>query len=1173
MVAKIVDESFKSDLFEVVSNWITYNDAIPERWKEDLKLTGPMLYSDLQVLGTSGCSDLVSRARKAMKRLKPLSDTLRELASAIEAESEAVCTNYNAVSNMCSLIFLPDELLARIFEFVVDGDPGLANSARTKAAVTLSHVSQYFRSTALSCAALWSYVSGSSDLDFLCLSRSKDALLDVEMDVDYMNNPRKLVFERSLVNILPYSGRWRSLGFQFTAGQMHSQRVDVCHAFRGLDLRALESLHFNPHGGSLSLGGFRDFQYLDAPNLRHLTSSRFFPLSFPAFANLTTLSVALPLGHISLAYVHNGLSRMKALESFSLELESGLGSGDDQLHGKLELLRVRQLKFEITNRSGGPIKLGSFFSSMSFPGAVELHLKYLMVNDIELDLEFYELGNILQHDMQFPCVERFCLEVNGLTKWGGSLSFSGVLTNYQLKPPQEDMTVVAPLGLLPSLKHLTLCSNGRMLPCLPRRSTLASSLGADNSTSEMPPEELHIVSSLETVTIRAPTRAVTGMSNFVSEILQMQKKRGDWGEFRELVVADVAQVEGGDTCVTVHSKAYTGDSALEWCEERKSVHCLEKKNIRHRTLLLPYLVHNQRHSFKGALPFWQYHAMLAPPKLDHEILENEMQEVLSSWITCKEATPKHWKDAKPINPMRFSELRGLGATGCTRLGAQARKNVLRLTSLSNTLRELSSAIQAESEAAQENFELVTNMCNLIFLPNELLTHIFHFVINGDPGETHLTRSRAAFTLSHVSQYFRRTTLGCSSLWTNISGRYGTDLLSLLRSRDKLLDVAIVVDIASGEELMFEQSSSDALPHSKRWRSLDVQYVAKCRNSRQIFKWNPKTRQAFQELDLRSLESLRITNTNDADNMFKEYREFQHWNSPNLRHLVSMHYFPLSLPGLANLTSLDVTLKPGHVSLADFLRDLSRMKYLEYFALKLEGDESSVGWQERFKKVEFPRVRRLKIEMESQSPHWADVLKVFFASMSFSYTVDLDVKLVGEVIRLYSEDDEPVLALSGEVESIFRHDMQFPIVERFCLEVNGLNIGAANTLRSMEAQLGTISLPVPLSLLPNVKHFTLRSNGCLNPHHLPKSISGGMCDVPALETITIQIIRWAAKNVAFYVQDLLMKQRVSRDWREFRGLTVEDNSLDKKDSEAAKTYTGDNALEWCIRQKQIGKPSM
>ncbi len=83
-----------------------------------------MVYSEAQTLGAGKRFDLVSQARKTMLRLKSLSDTLSALASAVRAESRAARANFDAVKNMCGLASLPNELLSRIFECVVNGDPG-----------------------------------------------------------------------------------------------------------------------------------------------------------------------------------------------------------------------------------------------------------------------------------------------------------------------------------------------------------------------------------------------------------------------------------------------------------------------------------------------------------------------------------------------------------------------------------------------------------------------------------------------------------------------------------------------------------------------------------------------------------------------------------------------------------------------------------------------------------------------------------------------------------------------------------------------------------------------------------------------------------------------------------------------------------------------------------------
>lgn len=544
--------------------------------------------------------------------------------------------------------------------------------------------------------------------------------------------------------------------------------------------------------------------------------------------------------------------------------------------------------------------------------------------------------------------------------------------------------------------------------------------------------------------------------------------------------------------------------------------------------------------------------------------------------------------------MSYSDLQISGIKGCQRLVSRARKTMLRLTSLSDALRELSNAIQVEAEAAQENYKVVSNMSNLIFLPNELLGRIFQFVVNGDPSQTTSIRMKAAVSLSHVSQYFRVTALSCASLWSNISGSSDINLLCLSRSKDAQLDVVTEIALTSvgdRDELVFEQSLTDALPHSERWKTLDIQYVYKQpRHDDQIPGRNLRIRQSFRKIDVRSLVSLHIRNIKnpkrtlygDPERTVKDYHEFQHWDAPNLRHLTSVYYFPLSLPGLVNVTSLDVTLKPGQINMINFHQDLSRMKNLESLALKLDGVIVSASYEyvdqlESFGnvgEVEFQRVRRLEIEMNSQGSGWINIFKAFFSSMSFPSAVDLHIKVGGRLTVAYSEIDldEAFLTLSSEVESIIQHEEQFPRVERFYLEANGLNISDADDGHSVKDHRSFIRLSAPLGLLPNLKHFTLCSNGCPSPIYLTSSTSENqnLPLFPALETITVQIIKNASLEVAFFVRKVLLKQKEQGGWGEFRELIVKDNSFDKKlkGNNVMKAYSRDDALEWCQRRSRI-----
>ncbi len=94
------------------------------------------------------------------------------------------------------------------------------------------------------------------------------------------------------------------------------------------------------------------------------------------------------------------------------------------------------------------------------------------------------------------------------------------------------------------------------------------------------------------------------------------------------------------------------------------------------------------------------------------------------------------------------------------------------------------------------------------------------------------------------------------------------------------------------------------------------------------------RQEFRNLDLPLLESLHIKNTN-IKFLCKSYRELAQWNTPSLRQITTIHYFPLSLPSLVNVTTLDITIILDQIDFADLLKDLSRMRVLNNLSLKLD----------------------------------------------------------------------------------------------------------------------------------------------------------------------------------------------------------------------------------------------
>ncbi len=383
--------------------------------------------------------------------------------------------------------------------------------------------------------------------------------------------------------------------------------------------------------------------------------------------------------------------------------------------------------------------------------------------------------------------------------------------------------------------------------------------------------------------------------------------------------------------------------------------------------------------------------------------------------------------------MTYSEIQSLGAKGCSDLLFRARKTVSRLGSLVRILSELTSAIQTEFQAAQSNLKVVKNMCGLASLPNELLIRVFEHAVNRDASLSNPARWKAAVTLSHVCQCFRDAALSYPHLWVNIS-RSGEMAASCLpRSMELPLDVELRVGFGTRAhqppDLFFEQLLFGVIVHSKHWRSLGVQFAPENTNgavNRMI--GGSDVRQEFRSLDLPLLESLHIKNTN-IKFLCKSYRELAQWNTPSLRQITTIHYFPLSLPSLVNVTTLDITIILDQIDFADLLKDLSRMRVLNNLSLKLDpclGRTHDPIFPQSYERTELPSVRHLKVEMENVPFSNSSSLKYsLFSSLFFPGAIDLHIRLWGNKHGL----GEDALCMFRDVE-------QFARVERFHFEVYG-----------------------------------------------------------------------------------------------------------------------------------------
>lgn len=551
-----------------------------------------MKLSETQALGTKRCSRFLAHARKATLRLKSLSETLNQIASAVQVEYMAAAENMEAVKNMCGLVALPCEVLVHIFEFVVNGDARLQHSARTTAAVTLSHVCQYFRETALSCPQLWANMTWTGEKAASYLSRSRDVPLDVKLAVMFLfgDDPVELLFEEDLLKALFYSTRWRRLHIGVMSDCKHdflenSIRIadpDIYSALCKVNAPLLDSLHIESDALASSFHQSCEmFAHWDTPNLRSVTSLNCFPVSLSSLANATTLDISLPLNQLDFTILLEHLSRMHALEDFTLKLDrsSVWYSTHPEIlpsepYVRTKLPSVRRLRIETffednldpwsSNFWGGeynstPSRLKrTLFASLFFPGVVDLRIRLRgeMLKHEPTSYASYvdlakEMTAIFSDVEQFPRVESFRLEVCGTP-------FSGHNVNHWIDSPDNYITLDIPLEMLPGTKHFTIHLQSET-PVEIHRMWF-------NEQLSLLPEP-----ALATITIEQPTSTIwsTSIRFYVEEILQKQRERGEWGQFRELVLVAHDDTDGQAETKTVET--FVGDAALAWCDSVRHI--------------------------------------------------------------------------------------------------------------------------------------------------------------------------------------------------------------------------------------------------------------------------------------------------------------------------------------------------------------------------------------------------------------------------------------------------------------------------------------------------------------------------------------------------------------------------------------------------------------------------
>ncbi|KLO15323.1 hypothetical protein SCHPADRAFT_995932 [Schizopora paradoxa] len=537
----------------------------------------------------------------------------------------------------------------------------------------------------------------------------------------------------------------------------------------------------------------------------------------------------------------------------------------------------------------------------------------------------------------------------------------------------------------------------------------------------------------------------------------------------------------------------------------------------------------------------------------------------TSWVERKVVFPADWRnELDSIKSMTFTDLRT-----CTHSRSRIHDTVSRLKLLSTTLDALMEAVKAESQA----LESASRSCGLASLPDEILNMIFGLVVNEDTisrsAVYHSCEWRAAVRLSHVNKHFRVIMLSCPQHWIRIYSSSKMAASCLPRTNGLPLSVSLeTFDVGDGWS--FEPLISEVLPFLHRWKSVNIVLDP---FSSQI----PKERLVKEhELhlfdDATSLSHMEIRTDPWFSDIEWSPRDWSHWITPNLQSLTAEYYFPHSLPGLANLTQLQLSLRINDSSIANILIEVSKMVHLQDLTLSLETASEMDDTMVLYVKREFPRVRRLKIELKQNLPNdqfSSALVRSLFSSLYFPTADELIVELSGNDALFVINDGEweerwmNNCYFNKDIYRLFRHFEQFPKVSSFRLKV-------VSAFGNYHDDKGWTELCIPLDMLPNVKHFTLESNTRLdivepenpdeitfeNEWRVPPRVVGEK--VPVLETVTSDMLDPSV--AAEWLEEYLGKLKDAGKFTGFRELVVMEETDYLSQHEAS--YPGVEALEWC-----------
>ncbi|KLO04811.1 hypothetical protein SCHPADRAFT_744550 [Schizopora paradoxa] len=548
-----------------------------------------------------------------------------------------------------------------------------------------------------------------------------------------------------------------------------------------------------------------------------------------------------------------------------------------------------------------------------------------------------------------------------------------------------------------------------------------------------------------------------------------------------------------------------------------------------------------------------------------EKLRADVLAVVTKWIDsdCKVALPEELgREVDALKSLTDADI--LSDPGHRKQIKHISDEVQRLSSRFN---DLATALKKESDA----LGAILHKCGIALLPDEVLTTIFEMVVElTGPEDTKLAshKWKTSIRLSHINRRFRSIMLACPNFWTNMNSSLQMAAACLQRTKGLPLSVELMIcDQRGTDSRTFEPILAELLPVTEQWGRLHMKFCTTF-----SFKRNC-------ELDTLITHMIHRVNAPILEELFIEHKDYvrgrspqwdwSKWNTPGLRRLKVESCFPLSLPALSTITSLELKISVADDQMSTILKEISRMGNLQDLAVEFLSTESFHSFTVH-ERVEFPQVQRLKIKtaftLRAVDGNMAFKSSIFNA-ISFPNAVRFQLEIEGLEYR-YSIRDQlgvessPNFYFHKEIYRIFRHIHQFPRVEKFYLNISSPKGGDRE--RKVRAKLA-----LPLNMLPSLKDFTFRCNTCFDLSEpddgdevlldhvrvIPPRVVGDA--FPALNTVTLDVFE--ASVVARWLGEYLMEMKGRGKWDEFRKLMITEHV--GKDLRTT-TIPGDDALQWC-----------